>query len=173
MAARLCSAAGPGEVLTTQAVSHLAGTIEGLEYTDRRLRNVKGVDEPVRAVQVSSEPLRDLLAGLPALKRRPGRQAANDLGTQISSMIEEQLSLMQDQVDDQLSGIAQMPQMQHYLPRRAREERPAIPLPPESPHAPRDGGRAPTTGTPILIAAVGLIVLAVLVAGVVLWLHLR
>jgi class 3 adenylate cyclase/tetratricopeptide (TPR) repeat protein len=51
-AARLCSLAGPEEVLATDAVVHLAGKLEGLAYHDRGGLELKGFDQPVRVVEV-------------------------------------------------------------------------------------------------------------------------
>ncbi len=51
-AARLCSNAGPGEVLATENVVHLAGKTEGLEYRDRGRLRLKGLAEPVRVHEV-------------------------------------------------------------------------------------------------------------------------
>jgi branched-chain amino acid transport system substrate-binding protein len=48
LAARLCSLAGPGEVLAGDGVVLMAGRVEGLSYTDRGRVRVKGVRDPVR-----------------------------------------------------------------------------------------------------------------------------
>ena len=48
LAARLCSLAGPGEVLAADGVVLMAGRVEGLAYTDRGRFQVKGVRDPVR-----------------------------------------------------------------------------------------------------------------------------
>lgn len=53
-AARLCSLAGPGEVLTSDGVLHLAGKIDGLAYTERGSSQLKGFAEPVRVYGVQS-----------------------------------------------------------------------------------------------------------------------
>jgi class 3 adenylate cyclase/tetratricopeptide (TPR) repeat protein len=52
LAARLCSLAGPGEVLASDTVANLARRIEGLEYADRGTAQLKGFAEPVRVVAV-------------------------------------------------------------------------------------------------------------------------
>jgi DNA-binding SARP family transcriptional activator/class 3 adenylate cyclase len=65
LAARLCALAGPGEVLTSDGVVHLARKVEGLEYIKRGPVHLKGFAEPVRAVEV-----------LPAAEgESPGRRA--------------------------------------------------------------------------------------------------
>ena len=56
LAARLCSLAGPGDVLASEGVIHLARKVEGLRYLDRRAR-LKGIAEPVRFVRVVPEEL--------------------------------------------------------------------------------------------------------------------
>jgi YVTN family beta-propeller protein len=55
LAARLCGRAGPGEILASQNVAHLAGKVEGVRYADRGDLNLKGLAEPVRVVRVISE----------------------------------------------------------------------------------------------------------------------
>jgi peptide/nickel transport system substrate-binding protein len=55
LAARLCGKAGPGEILASQSVVHLAGKVEGVRYADRGDLHLKGLAEPVRVVRVISE----------------------------------------------------------------------------------------------------------------------
>jgi WD40 repeat protein/DNA-binding SARP family transcriptional activator len=55
LAARLCSEAGPGEILGTQSVVHLARTVEGVRYLDRGERRLKGLSEPVHVLAIESE----------------------------------------------------------------------------------------------------------------------
>jgi YVTN family beta-propeller protein len=65
LAARLCSIAGPGEILATTEVVHLARRLDGLSYVPRDAVRFKGIDEPVRPVQVVPEgedPARQLAA---------------------------------------------------------------------------------------------------------------
>jgi DNA-binding NarL/FixJ family response regulator len=57
VAARLCGLAGPGEVLVSQEVRHLAGTVEGLSYEDRGSIRMEHLAEPVRVIRVA--PLED------------------------------------------------------------------------------------------------------------------
>jgi ABC-type transport system substrate-binding protein/class 3 adenylate cyclase/streptogramin lyase len=52
MAARLCSRAGPGEVLATETVLSLARAVEGIRYGERRQERVKGIAKPVTAIEV-------------------------------------------------------------------------------------------------------------------------
>ena len=55
LAARLCALAGPGEVLSSEAVTHLARKVEGLEYAERGLVELKGFSDPVKVIQVLPE----------------------------------------------------------------------------------------------------------------------
>src|SRR6266540_3081663 len=52
LAARLCSLAGPGEVLATETVLQLARAVDGIRYGERRVERVKGIAKPVTAVEV-------------------------------------------------------------------------------------------------------------------------
>lgn len=52
LAARLCSLAGPGEVLARDTVCHLARHLDGLAYHERGLVDLKGFAEPVKVMQV-------------------------------------------------------------------------------------------------------------------------
>ena len=72
LAARLCGRAGPGEILASQGVVHLARKVEGVRYLDRGDLHLKGLEEPVHVMRVISE------QGDPAEEFRrlaPGRQA--------------------------------------------------------------------------------------------------
>ena len=52
MAARLCSLAEPGQVLATEGVTHLAHRVEGARYLSGRLERLKGIERPVRVVEM-------------------------------------------------------------------------------------------------------------------------
>jgi non-specific serine/threonine protein kinase len=52
VAARLCAQAGPGEVLASEAVVHLARRVEGLIYQERGELTLKGLPRPVRTWSV-------------------------------------------------------------------------------------------------------------------------
>jgi class 3 adenylate cyclase/streptogramin lyase len=58
LAARLCALAAPGQILTTDSVVHLAHRVEGLRFVPKRAVRVKGMEEPVRVIEV--EPLEEL-----------------------------------------------------------------------------------------------------------------
>jgi class 3 adenylate cyclase/tetratricopeptide (TPR) repeat protein len=52
LAARLCSLAGPGEILASETVINLARKVHGLAYVDRGSAQLKGFADPVRVVRV-------------------------------------------------------------------------------------------------------------------------
>jgi len=51
LAARLCASAGPGEVLASQGVVHLAGAVDGVRLEERVPLDLRGMDAPVPAWQ--------------------------------------------------------------------------------------------------------------------------
>jgi YVTN family beta-propeller protein len=83
MAARLCGQAGPGEILATPEMVHLARAVEGVRYRNRGTLHLKGIAEPVRVTRVIPEE-RDPVAALApivaerarAAPRRPRRLGA-------------------------------------------------------------------------------------------------
>jgi peptide/nickel transport system substrate-binding protein len=68
LASRLCAIAGPGEILTTEGVAHLAGHVDGVRLVAGRTARLKGVAAPVRVIEVSSE------TPLPAPPSHPTRR---------------------------------------------------------------------------------------------------
>jgi YVTN family beta-propeller protein len=75
LAARLCGRAGPGEILASQGVVHLARKVEGVRYLDRGDLHLKGLAEPIRVVKVISEQ-GDPAEGFRRLAPRPKRGPA-------------------------------------------------------------------------------------------------
>jgi class 3 adenylate cyclase len=55
LAARICSLATAGQILASETVTSLAGTLEGVRFVERRAVRVKGLEKPVRALEVVSE----------------------------------------------------------------------------------------------------------------------
>jgi DNA-binding NarL/FixJ family response regulator/class 3 adenylate cyclase len=55
LAARLCGAAAAGEVLATQEVAHLAGSVPGIDFVDLGAIRVKNVPDEIRVVRVLAE----------------------------------------------------------------------------------------------------------------------
>ena len=55
LAARLCGEAGPGEILASRGVTHLARRVEGVRYLDRGRVQLKNLTEPVEVVRIVPE----------------------------------------------------------------------------------------------------------------------
>lgn len=55
LAARLCGLAAPGQILASEMVTGLAGTLAGVRFQERRRVRVKGFEKPVRMFEVVSE----------------------------------------------------------------------------------------------------------------------
>jgi class 3 adenylate cyclase len=55
VAARLCSAAGPGQILATETVTQLARRVDGARYLPPRVVRLKGIGAAVRVVEVTAE----------------------------------------------------------------------------------------------------------------------
>jgi WD40 repeat protein/DNA-binding SARP family transcriptional activator/class 3 adenylate cyclase len=86
LAARLCSEAGPGEILGSQSLVHLARAVEGVRYLDRGELHLKGLSDPVRVLAIASEgsdvaeQIRSLLPSRPARPVYGGRMHFRVLG---------------------------------------------------------------------------------------------
>ncbi len=65
LAARLCSLAGPGEVLVSDGVVHLARRVDDTSYVDRGRNRVKGLADPVHVFKA------DFPLDLPEIPRTP------------------------------------------------------------------------------------------------------
>src|SRR5262245_16601911 len=55
LAARLCSIAGPAEVLASREVVHLARKVDGVAYVDRGTVSLKGLADPVHVMRLRAE----------------------------------------------------------------------------------------------------------------------
>jgi YVTN family beta-propeller protein len=55
-ASRLCSLARPGEILATETVVSLARRLEGIRFVERRPVRLKGLEKPVRVIEVRPDP---------------------------------------------------------------------------------------------------------------------
>jgi DNA-binding SARP family transcriptional activator/class 3 adenylate cyclase len=86
LAARLCSEAGPGEILGSESLVHLARTIEGVRYLDRGDLHLKGLSDPVHFLAIAAEgtgvveQMRALLPRRPARREYGGRIQFHVLG---------------------------------------------------------------------------------------------
>ncbi len=70
LAARLCASAGPGEVLVSQGVAHLAGTVEGVRLEERVPLDLKGMNVPVPVWQATHDDAFSGPIGTPSEQRR-------------------------------------------------------------------------------------------------------
>jgi YVTN family beta-propeller protein len=79
LAARLCGQAGPGEIVASREIVHLAHRIDGVRYSGQGEVRLKGLSEPVSVVRVSSveadaaERLRPITAARPPAGPPPER----------------------------------------------------------------------------------------------------
>jgi peptide/nickel transport system substrate-binding protein len=55
LAARLCSVATPGQILASESVVHLSQRVDGVQFSAARTRRFKGIEAPVRLVEVIPE----------------------------------------------------------------------------------------------------------------------
>ena len=55
LAARMCGQAGPGEILASREVTHLARRLDGVLYVDQGVRAFKGLSEPVGVIRIEPE----------------------------------------------------------------------------------------------------------------------
>jgi branched-chain amino acid transport system substrate-binding protein len=55
LAARLCGLAAAGQILASETVTSLSGTVEGVRFVERRPTRVKGLERPVRAIEIVPE----------------------------------------------------------------------------------------------------------------------
>ncbi len=74
LAARLCSIAGPAEILASPAVTHLARKVDGVAYVDRGSVSLKGLADPVQVIRLRAEA--DDAADDMAFRRALGSSAA-------------------------------------------------------------------------------------------------
>jgi class 3 adenylate cyclase len=82
LAARICAAAGQGEIFVSETTRYVTGRIEAVDFLDRGLRDLKGFQEPQRLFEVR-------WAG----DARGGAAAGPDLGGEITGLAERCRSL--------------------------------------------------------------------------------
>jgi predicted ATPase/class 3 adenylate cyclase/Tfp pilus assembly protein PilF len=93
VAARLCAQAGPGEVLASEAVIHLARRVEGLTYQERGELTLKGIPRPVHTwiIRVGSgeqESIKVSASGtMPMTTPAPAAPARHNLPAASSSFV--------------------------------------------------------------------------------------
>ncbi len=66
LAARLCSLAAPGQILASETVTSLSRKLEGVRFVERRRERLKGLEKPVRVIEVVPD------VELPPLPEAPG-----------------------------------------------------------------------------------------------------
>jgi branched-chain amino acid transport system substrate-binding protein len=77
LAARLCSLAAPGQILASETVTSLSGLVEGVRFVERRPVRLKGIEKPVRPIEVVPElDLPPAPPGSPSARRWRRRAAA-------------------------------------------------------------------------------------------------
>jgi class 3 adenylate cyclase len=53
LASRVCASAGPGQILVAETTRHVAGRLDGIDYIDRGLHELKGFQDQQRLFEVS------------------------------------------------------------------------------------------------------------------------
>ena len=77
LAARLCSLAAPGQILASETVTSLARRVDGVRFVPRRPVRLKGLERPVRPIEVVPEtPLPPVPQAAPTRRRLTRRQLA-------------------------------------------------------------------------------------------------
>jgi class 3 adenylate cyclase len=67
IASRVCAQARPGQILASETVVSLSSRVDGVRFGERRLLRAKGIAEPIRVVEVTSD---QPLPPLPILPRQ-------------------------------------------------------------------------------------------------------
>src|SRR5579864_3492726 len=80
LAARICAAAGPGQILTSATVRQLVGRVDGGEFVDRGYHELKGFRDPQHLYELDWQgrggvPVRD--SGAPSASNRPPASRAH------------------------------------------------------------------------------------------------
>jgi branched-chain amino acid transport system substrate-binding protein len=76
LAARLCSIARPGQILGSEAIVHMAQHVPGVEFHPRKRARLKGLDQPVKVIEILSEEPLPPVPEAPAGGRRRSRTIA-------------------------------------------------------------------------------------------------
>jgi adenylate cyclase len=165
-AARLCALAGPGEVLATDTVAHLAGKVEGLTYVDLGVREVKGLPEGVHMIQVLYG---EGTATAPLSPEARGRKSPSTSKAPLENLTQE----ISAYVDESLAHAMRRWREEATAKREARERpvQPAPPSPLERSPLPARPSPVQPEGRRVVSVPVGVIVAAVLIiiVVVVLW----
>ncbi len=87
LAARICAAAGPGQILVSEAARHVVGKMEGTEYIDRGFFELKGFHQPQHLYEVDWSGLGTSVSAPPSRAtsappvRLPGQPAEGSAAT--------------------------------------------------------------------------------------------
>ncbi len=183
MAARLCGAALPAEILATEAVSHLAGPVDGLTYADGGKRPLKGMPEKVRVVRILAGDVEPESVPGPSAYREPSLPSVADFTRDLGAIISEHVQGINRQVGEELArdlaevrselaaerhGAQVIPGEAKEVPhfRRMGQEIPGRQAPAALRRPPR---RDRTSAVPWIAAAVLLLILVAI--AVILWTH--
>lgn len=183
MAARLCGAALASEILATEAVSHLAGPVEGLTYADGGKRPLKGMPEKVRVVRVLAGDVEPASVPQPSTFREPTLPSVADFTQSLGALINEHLQGVNRQIGEELAR-----DLAEVRSEFAAERRGGTVIPGEAkevPHFRRMGQQIPgrqapaalrrpprrdrTSAVPWIAAAI--LLLIVVIIAVILWTH--
>jgi ABC-type transport system substrate-binding protein len=111
LAARLCGQAGPGEILASRGVTHLARRVEGVRYVDRGKVHLKNLTEPVELVRIVPEganPAERLRTALPPAppRRRSRVKVAVAIAITLVVVIGAAIALLPAGADPEISAGA-------------------------------------------------------------------
>jgi class 3 adenylate cyclase len=100
LAARICAAAGPGQIFVSETTRYVTGRIEAVEFVDRGLHDLKGFQEPQRLYEVRSLD-----------EARGAHGAGQDLSAEIAALAERCRSLGAELVEasQALQGTGELP----------------------------------------------------------------
>jgi class 3 adenylate cyclase len=186
LAARLCGAAAPGEVLAGEGLVYLARKTEGLRFVEQRSMELKGFDEPVRVFRVtpeggellptSAEPpqveaIQPLRPPIPYRKQTLA-QLGQDLGVGTSlSMLGNEIK---DQVRRELAGVSREIEAE-LMARRAQRDQltrgRAYPARRDRRYLERPRRGRPAAPPTVREVVTALVMLAVIIVIVVLAIH--
>jgi branched-chain amino acid transport system substrate-binding protein len=76
LAARLCSIALPGQILASEAIVHMAQHVPGVAFHPTKRARLKGLDRPVKVIEIVPEEPLPPLPEAPAAGRRRSRTVA-------------------------------------------------------------------------------------------------
>lgn len=157
VAARLCSIAAPGEILTTEVVAHLAGKLEGIVYVDQGAQQLKGLEGQVRAVAVHREGGELMPATKLPVQRNPALPARipfEELSEDLTHTVSEQI---------RFAVLSKLAQSEQHVARR--HPVPGLPVPP------RSSASREEVAIAVAALAAGCIIVIAIIIGIVVIIH--